>query len=226
MGCELTSVWWPPDRASTLDCFLASWVSAVSFFLFLSASAAVLHDTVNMKLRLLLALAGLGAAVGHSLDPTAPAPLTPDDALLKTVDGQTLVTAPGWALRGTQRAVTPASSPLDCAAACTARPDCQWANFCPVEVRARGEGRRNRAPVPPGTGPLLRSPAAAPACSLASTSPLPPLRLQEGCTDGRTGMGFQQCQLLGGNATAWPTGQHGADITTTAGAHPLAFESN
>lgn len=88
-----------------------------------------------MRLRLLLALAGLGAAAGHSLGAAAPAPLTLGDALVRTSDGQTLVTAPGWALRGFQRAVTPASSPRDCAAACTARPDCQWANFCPVKVR-------------------------------------------------------------------------------------------
>ena len=149
---------WAARACASARYYFASWVSAVSAF----PSLRFPDGTASMRLPLILALTVLGAAVAHSLGAAAPAPLTLSDALLTTKDGKALVTAPGWALRGTQRAVTPASSPLDCAAACAARPDCQWANFCPVEVRGRGGGQRKLTWSPLGTGPFLRSPAATP----------------------------------------------------------------
>lgn len=89
--------------------------------------------TTRKLFLLLLALAGLGAAAGAA----TPSPLTLSDALLKFSSGQTLVTAPGWALQGTLKGASPAgaSSPQDCATVCSGTPGCLWANFCSLEVR-------------------------------------------------------------------------------------------
>ena len=85
------------------------------------------------QLVLLLALAGLGAAAAAAV----PGPLALGDALLTSSGDQTLVTAPSWALQGTPTGGTHASSPRDCAAACSGNPGCLWANFCAVQVRRR-----------------------------------------------------------------------------------------
>lgn len=76
----------------------------------------------------------VGAAAGSS---PMTQPLTLEDALLRSSDGSTVVSAPGWALQGAPSRTVPANNSQDCAAACLASPGCGWANFCQDEVRRR-----------------------------------------------------------------------------------------
>ncbi len=164
-----------------------------------------------MRLRLLLALAGLGAVVGAA---AAPHPLSLLDAVLTSSNGLTIVSAPGWALLGVARGVTPAGSLSGCAAACAGSQACQWANFCSEKVR---EGRKHHGQ----SFSKGRDRDAGGAASAPLMPSLPLLPTQEGCTDGNAGrLAFQQCQLLGGNGTVWPAGRRGEGISTTAGARP------